>query len=380
MYKRTLNLPKKQSFLLLGPRQTGKTTLLKKLFPKAYWVDFLKSEFYRRYTASPETLREEVLSDAMIKQVVIDEVQKVPQILDEVHWLIENKKVTFALCGSSARKIRRQGVNRLGGRALRYELSGLTAKEIGKTFDIKQMLNNGYLPSIYLQKYPQRALESYVSDYLKEEIAQEALVKNLLPFSQFLEKAALSDTEMVNLSNFARECSVSDNTIREYFEILQDTLIGCWVHGYRKRLKRRLVFKPKFYFEDVGVVNFLAKRGVLQPGSFLWGKAFENWVFHELMCLKKYKLLFNDVYYWRLSSGSGEVDFIIDDMRLAIEAKAVSYVRSDHLKGLRKLTEEHKVKKKIVVSMEPRKRITEDGILILSYKNFIREIESLLTS
>ena len=378
MYKRILSLPKKQSFLLLGPRQTGKTTLLKKFFPKAYWLDFLKSEFYRHYTTSPEALRREVLSDPKIKQIVIDEVQKVPQILDEVHWLIENKRVSFALCGSSARKIRRQGVNRLGGRAFRYELSGLTATEIGKAFDLKKMLNNGYLPSIYLQKHPQKALESYVSDYLKEEVAQEALVKNISPFSQFLEKAALSDTDMVNFSNFARECHVSDHTIREYFEILKDTLIGCWVHGYRKRLKRRLVFKPKFYFEDVGVVNFLAKRGVLQPGSFLWGKAFENWVFHELLCLKKYKLLFNNICYWRLSNGGGEVDFIIDDMRLAIEAKAVPYVHSHHLKGLRTLAEEHKIKHKIVVSMDLRKRKTEDGILILPYKNFIKEIEGLL--
>lgn len=379
MYKRILNLPKNQSFLLLGPRQTGKTTLLKKLFPRAYWIDFLKSEIYRRYAAYPEALRQEVISDPTIKQVVIDEVQRLPHVLDEVHWLIENKKVMFGLCGSSARKLKRQGVNRLGGRALRYELSGLTSKEVGKTFDLKRMLNYGYLPSIYLHKHPQKALETYVSDYLKEEIAQEALVKKLLPFSQFLEKAALSDTEMVQYSNFARDCGVSDNTIREYFEILQDTLIGQWVHGYRKRLKRRHIFKPKFYFADVGVVNFLAKRKSLQPKSFGWGKAFENWVFHELICLKKYKSLFDDIFYWRLSNGSGEVDFIIDDMRLAIEAKAVEFVHSDHLKGLRQLSRECPIHKKVIISLDQKKRQTTDDILILPYQNFTKEIEELLT-
>ena len=378
MFKRSLKLPKNQTFFLWGPRQTGKTTLLKELFPKSYWLDLLKSDSYRRYAAKPEFLRGEVLADSSIKEIVIDEVQKLPVLLNEVHWLIENKKISFALCGSSARKIKRQGVNLLGGRALKYELYGLTFEELGKDFNIKKVLNYGYLPSIYTHKLPHKALESYVSDYLKEEIAQEALVKNLSPFSQFLEKAALSDTEMLQYSTFARDCGVSSNTIQEYYEILCQTFIGTYIHGYKRKMKRRVIHKPKFYFFDVGVVNLLSKRYSIEAGSPLWGKAFENWVFHELICLKQYQELINEISYWKLSSGS-EVDFIIDDMYMAIESKATNHIHLDHLKSLRNIAKEHKVKHKIIVCMEPRKRKTEDGILIVPYQKFIEEVKSLLS-
>ena len=378
MFKRTLKLPLKESFFLWGPRQAGKTTLLKHWFPKALWLDLLQSETYRRYAAHPETLREEIMADLSIKHVVIDEIQKIPSLLSEVHGLIESQKTSFALCGSSSRKIRRQGVHLLGGRALRYELYGLTHEELGEAFELKKMLNRGYLPSLYLHKLPEKALEAYVSDYLKEEIAQEALVKNLTPFSQFLEQAALSDTEMVQYSSFARDCGVSSHTIREYFEILQQTLVGHWLFGFKKPIKRRLIHKPKFYFSDVGVVNFLAKRKTVEPGSLSWGKAFENWVFHELICLQKYQELFDEISYWHPASGKLEVDFIIDDMSLAIEAKAVSHINSNHLRGLRKLSEEHRVKHKLVVCMEKKKRKTEDGILILPYDSFIKDIKALL--
>lgn len=377
MFDRTLRLPKKQSFFLWGPRQVGKTTLLRKLFPRAHWFDLLKSDIYQRCLTWPSTLREDILANPSIKQVVIDEVQKIPALLDEVHWLIENKGLSFALCGSSSRKITRKDVNLLGGRALRYELYGLTALEIGKDLDLKRLLNYGYLPSIYLHTHPKKALKAYVYNYLIEEIVQEAIVKRLPAFSQFLEKAALSDTEMINLSNFARECGVSSHTVREYFEILCDTLMGCWVYGYKSKPKRRTIHKPKFYLTDVGVVNCLAKRFFIESGSPLWGKAFENWIFHELLCLNRYQDIFEDIFYWRLASGI-EVDFIIDDMRIAIEAKAVSYIHKDHLKGLRRLAQEHKIKHKIVVCMESRKRKTEDGILILPYHSFIQELENLL--
>jgi len=214
--------------------------------------------------------------------VVIDEVQKVPQILDEVHWLHEAHGLQFALCGSSARKVKRGAVNQLGGRAVRYELRGLTSAELASAFDLERILNHGFLPRVYESSHPKRLLNSYVADYLKEEVASEGLVRNLPVFSEFLNIASLSDTHPVNYSNIARECGVSSQTVRGYFEILEDTLMARWLPSYRKRPKRRVIHSPKLYFADVGVVGFLARRGRLEAGSELFENAFENWCFHEI--------------------------------------------------------------------------------------------------
>jgi predicted AAA+ superfamily ATPase len=307
---------------------------------------------------------------------VIDEVQKVPQLLDEVHWLIENRNICFALCGSSARKVKRGQANLLGGRAIRYQLFGLTASELGKEFDIDRMINHGYMPPFYQSKQPKRLINSYVSDYLKEEIAAEGLVRKLPVFSEFLNVASLSDTELINHSTIARECGVSSHSIKGYFQILEDTLLGSWLPAYTKRPKRRVIQMPKFYFADVALVNLLAKRQWLEPGSALYGKAFENWVNHELRAYISYSETLVDLRYWRLASGT-EVDFIIGDMEVAVEAKATNKVRSDHLKGLRQLSVDHPdVGKRIVVCLEPRARRTEDGIRVLPAARFIKELNS----
>ncbi len=367
MFKRQLQLPRpgSETFFLWGPRQTGKTTLLRAAYPDALWIDLLKAEEYRRYLQNPELLRGELTERKSIRQVVIDEVQKVPGLLDEAHWLHENRGVHFALCGSSARKVKRGHANLLGGRAIRYELHGLTAQEIGKGFDLTRALNHGYLPRMYQTDSPIRFLNSYVADYLKEEVAAEGLVRNLPVFSGFLNAAALSDTELVNFSTISRDCGVSSPTIRQYFQILVDTLLGRWLPAYTKRPKRRIIAAPKFFFADVGVVNFLARRGTIQQGSELYGKAFENWVFHELCASNSYREGFAQISYWRLASGI-EVDFIINDMQLALEAKATPRVTSDHLKGLRTLIEDHpRIKLRTVVCLEDKVRRTEDGILIL---------------
>jgi uncharacterized protein len=377
MFTRTLSLPPagRETFFLWGLRQTGKTTLLRQAYPGAFWVDLLRSEDYRRYLQNPERLREEILASAEpISQVVIDEVQKAPALLDEVHWLHENLGVQFALCGSSARKVRRGAANLLGGRAVRYVLHGLTSAEIGPAFDLDRMLNHGTLPRIYEAARPRRLVAAYVADYLKEEIAAEALVRNLPAFSEFLNVAALSDTEIVNFSTIARDCGVSGPTIKSYFGILEDTLLGRWLPGFVKRPKRRVIAAPKFYFSDVGVVNFLARRGVLERGSELYGKAFENWVFHELSAFDHYRECHADLAYWRLASGI-EVDFIVGPMELAIEAKATPKVTRDHLKGLRALKEDHPgVKRRLVVCLEPRRRRTEDGIEILPARAFCEDL------
>ncbi|MEN8184380.1 MAG: AAA family ATPase [Myxococcota bacterium] len=378
MFKRSLPLPPPgtETFFLWGPRQTGKSTLLRQLYGGGRWVDLLKAEEFRRYLAHPELLRQEIEAElpAPRQQIVIDEIQKVPSLLDEVHWLIENRGLHFALCGSSARKVKRGVANLLGGRAMRYELHGLSASEIGRDFDLDRMLNHGYLPRIYQASRPKRMLDAYIADYLKEEVAAEGLVRNLPIFSDFLDAAALSDGEIVNFSNIARECGVSSHTTKSHFQILEDTLLGRWLPAYRKRPKRRVIRAPKFYFVDVGVVNRLARRGDLLPGSELYGKAFENWVFHELSAFMSYRDFDGDLSYWRLASGI-EVDFVLGDMRVAIEAKSGARITRDHLKGLRKLVEDHpQVDRRIVVCREPRTRKTDDGIEILPVASFVRRL------
>ena len=217
MFKRNLRLPApgEETFFLWGPRQTGKTTLLRRAYPQARWIDLLKANEFRRYVTNPERLREEVEADGMPAggQVVIDEIQKAPALLDEAHWLIENRGLRFALCGSSARKVRRGAANLLGGRALRFELRGLTAAELGGSFDLTEVLNHGYLPPMVEARSPRRRLDAYIDNYLKEEIAAEGLVRNLPAFSDFLHAAALCDGEMVNFSNVASDCAVSSHTV-----------------------------------------------------------------------------------------------------------------------------------------------------------------------
>ena len=380
MFTRNIALPASgaASFFLWGPRQTGKSTLLRATYKDARWIDLLKSEEFRRYLAHPETLREEIEAEGQDprRQIVIDEVQKVPALLDEAHWLIENRGLHFALCGSSARKVRRGAANLLGGRALRYELHGLSASELGREFNLDRVLNYGYFPHICQAAQPRHLLDAYIADYLKEEIAAEGLVQNLSRFSNFLDVAALSDSEMVNFSGVARECGVSSHTAKGYFQILEDTLLARWLPAYRKRPKRRVIAAPKFYFADVGLVNQLARRGEVLAGSELYGKAFENWVFHELSTCMSYRNCDLALSYWRLVSGA-EVDFVLGDMEIAIEAKSTERAHDGHLKALRNLVADHPgVSRRIVVCREPRMRKTRDGIEIMPAKTFVKRLWS----
>ena len=365
-----------ESFFLWGPRQTGKSTLLRRTYPAARWIDLLKSEEFRRYVARPESLREEIQAAGADRkqQIVIDEIQKAPALLNEVHWLMERYNLSFALCGSSARKVKRGAANLLGGRAIRYELYGLTASELGAEFDLQRMLNHGYLPRIYQGSRPGRMLDAYIADYLKEEVAAEGLVRNLPTFSDFLDVAALSDGQSVNFSSIARDCGVSNQSIKNYFQILEDTLLAKWLPAYRKRPKRRVFSAPRFYFADVGVVNRLARRGELQPGTEDYGKAMENWAFHELSAFLRYHEHEAKLSYWRLASGI-EVDFIIGDMQVAIEVKSSERIHSDHLKGLRSIIVDHPgIARRIVVCREPRLRKTNDGIEIMPAEEFAERL------
>ena len=379
MYNRMIDLRRvKGSFFLWGPRQTGKTSLLREQFPDSIFIDLLKTDLLIRYQTAPWLLREElegrVKPGTSSPRVIIDEVQKVPALLDEVHWLIENRKLAFGLCGSSARKVRRGAANLLGGRAFRFELFGLTSVELGVAFDLVKIVNRGYLPRIFDDSDFRDSLRVYTSEYLREEIAAEGLIRNLPSFNNFLEMASLSDTEQLNFATIARDVGVSPPTVRSYFQILEDTLIGSFLPAYRKRPKRRTVESPKFFFFDVGMVNSLAKRGVLEPGGELFGKAFENFIFHELSAYRSYRKPQWDLSYWKLSSGT-EVDFIIGDMAVALEAKASKRITSDHLKGLREIeTDYPRLKHRVCVSLESQPRKLSDGIEILPVQVFLKRL------
>ncbi len=350
---------------------------MKHLFPEAKYYDLLLSDQYARLLRNPALLREECLAEGLTGEtqrapIIIDEVQKLPSLLDEVHWLIENKGLRFILCGSSARKLKRGHGNLLGGRAVRYELYPLVFREI-PDFSLEKAVNNGLLPSIYTSEIPERLKQSYIGDYLKEEIAAEALTRNMPAFSRFLEIASLSSGEMLNYQNIASECGVSAPTVKEYFQILYDTLIGRTLPAYRKRSKRRLIQAPKFYFIDAGIAAYLSKRGRVEPGSELFGRAFEHFIFSEIIAHSGYMELFYPVAYWRTSSGF-EIDFVLGDSDVAIEVKSSVMIQNRHLKGIRAFKEEYKAKRYIAVSMDTAKRKTEDGIEILPWKDFLDDL------
>ncbi len=378
MYRRKLKLPPagRESFFLWGPRQTGKTTLLREHYPDCRWLDLLKSDEYVYYSARPERLRQEIEAEGPDSsgQIVIDEVQRIPALLNEAHWLIVNRGINFALSGSSARKVRRGGENLLGGRAFRYALNGLVAGELDDDFDLNRLLNHGYLPRMYDGDDPGRMLDAYIADYLQQEVAAEGLVRNLPAFANFLNAAALSDGDSVVYANIAADCGVSAPTVKGYFEILEDTLLSSWLPAYRSRTNRRMTVGAKFYFADVGVVNRLARRGTVLPGSEQYGKAFENWVHHELTSYISYLNVSKRLTYWRLSSGV-EVDFLLDDLSLAIEAKSSENIGSRHLKSLRTLKRQlPEVEQLVIVCREPRARMTDDGILVLPAHRFVERL------
>ncbi|MFM7359369.1 MAG: ATP-binding protein [Sediminibacterium sp.] len=357
-----------ESFFLWGARQTGKSTLLQELFQNALWVDLLKSDVYRRFLSEPEQFREVVLADTLNRTVVVDEIQKIPALLDEIHWLIVNKGRRFILSGSSARKIIRSGANLLGGRALRYELLPLSYAEI-PAFNLIKAINNGLLPRHYTSEHPKIILDAYIGSYLQEEISAEAKIRNIQSFTQFLRAAAFSNGEMVNFSNIASDCGVSHYTIREYFQILQDTLIGRFIPSFQKKTKRRIILSPKFYYFDVGIASHLLKRGEIEPGSESFGNVFEHFIYQELYAHSQYSGKQYPIAFWRTTSQL-EVDFILGDHEAAIEVKSTTNVQSHHLKGLKAFSEEYEVRKSIVVSNDPASRKMGE-ITVMPWKEFL---------
>ena len=352
MLNRILQISKELdgSIFLFGARQTGKSTVLRQQFPDSIYIDLLDSEIKSRFFRRPVLLYEMLIDKPEGSLIIIDEIPEVPELLNEVHRLISERQHIFILCGSSARKLKRRGKNTLGGRALPVYLYPFVSNEI-PDFDINHAISYGMIPSHYLAKDPSRRLSAYIDVYLKEEIKEEALVRDLGAFQRFLEVAALTDGEMVNYNNIAQDCGVSATTVSAYFDILEDTLIGYRIPAYTKVIKRRLIQSPRFYYFDVGVVNHLLHRKQLVRGSSDYGHAFEHLVIQELYAWLHYTHSDEVLSYWRTYSGM-EVDAIIGDARIAIEIKSVEEVQTRHLKGLKTFGEEHPQSRRIIVSLD----------------------------
>ena len=360
-----------ESTFLWGARQTGKSTLLKKLYPEALYFDLLLSAEYERFLRNPSLLREILAGTGSSFPVIIDEIQRIPSLLNEVHWLIVNRNIQFILSGSSPRNILRSGGNLLGGRAMRYELYPLVSAEI-PDFDLIAALNKGLFPRHYLAANPAKLLSAYIGSYLRDEIINEAKIRNIPSFSRFLEAAAFSNGEMVNYSNIAADCGVSSPTIKEYFQILEDTMTGRFLQSFQKKPKRRVITAPKFYYFDVGIAGFLLKRGMIEKGSEAFGKAFEHLIYQEIFAHSHYSDKNYPVSYWRTASQI-EVDFILGNHEVAVEVKSTNMVNPHHIKGLKSFAEEYRVKKLLVISTDPYPRKIGD-VTILPWKLFLEQL------
>lgn len=359
-----------KSCFLFGPRQCGKSSLVRETLPDAYVLDLLSGETFRRLSRYPNYI-EEVCREP--RPVVIDEIQKLPSLLDEVHRLIETRGMKFLLTGSSARKLRRGGVNLLGGRARIRNIHPFSAAELGDAFDLDHALNDGLLPGIWFSDDPEEDLSGYITLYLEQEILQEGATRNLPAFSRFLEVAALSSGEQINYQTLASDAQVPRSTIQEYFKILKDTLLAREVPVWRKGRSRRTVETAKFYLFDNGVVRRLQGRKALVPGTAEYGRAFEGWVMHELGAYADACRRDTEIAYWRTRTGL-EVDFVVNG-DVAIEAKTTRNVQSSDLKGLRAIAEEGSFRHRILVCDEPMPRVVE-GVEIVPWREFVARLWS----
>jgi len=355
----------KKSCFLLGPRQSGKSWLIRNTLPSCPVIDLLSHQQFVRLSRNPERLRDNCVDG---QSVVIDEIQKLPVLLDEVHRLIEERGIRFLLTGSSARKLRRGGVNLLGGRAWVRNIHPFSAQELKTHFDLDRAVNFGLLPSVYLSDTPEEDLRAYAGSYLQEEIVAEGVTRNIPAFSRFLEVAAACNGKLINYAKISNDAQVARTTVQEYFQVLKDTLIAHELPAWGKTIKRKAVGTSKLYLFDPGVARVLQNRRAIDPGSPEYGGAFEHWVFHELRCYIDYMGRGAGLAFWRSLSGY-EVDFILND-EIAIEVKASENVDDRDMKGLRALKEERLLKNCIVVSREKHIRKV-GGITILPWGDFI---------
>ncbi len=378
MYSRLLKPPEKKSFFLFGPRGTGKSTWVQKQYPDALYLDLLEADIYTDLLAHPQRL-ENFIPQGFDDWIIIDEIQKVPTLLDEVHRLIEKKRHHFILTGSSARKLRRKGVNLLAGRALTYNLYPLTTNELGRDFNLERSLQFGHLPAIPSEPDPKKYLESYVKTYLKEEVQAEGLTRNLGTFARFMEAASFSQGSVLNISEVARECATERKVVESYFTILEDLLIGVRLPVFTKRAKRRTVTHPKFYFFDVGVFRTIRPAGPLDRPEEIEGVSFETLLFQELRAINDYYNPGYELFYWRTANGA-EVDFILYGKQglVAIEIKRTAKIQKKDFSGLRSFLRDYPQAKAYLVYGGSR-RMSEGKIDVIPLSICLKELPALLT-
>ena len=346
IYKRIFEKPIKSnySFFLFGPRGTGKTSWTREKIPNGLYLDLLETSLYINLLANPQSL-ENLIPKGFTDWIIIDEVQKIPKLLDEVHRLIENYGYKFVLTGSSARSLKKKGVNLLAGRALTYNMFPLTAIELKEDFDIKKSLLYGHLPSVFSEGIDrEHYLSTYVQTYLKEEVMQEGLTRNLAAFSRFLEIASYSQGSVLNYSEIARETNTNRKVIQNYFEILEDLLLGQKIEVFSKKAKRKVISHPKFYFFDVGIYRSIRPKGPLDLPEEAEGVAIETLVYQEIRAINNYYNLGFKIYYWRTVT-QNEVDFILYGPKglIAIEVKRAKTITSKHISSLKKFYNEYPI-------------------------------------
>ncbi len=378
MYSRIITPPEHKSFFLFGPRGTGKTTWVKSAFPKALFIDLLEAEVYNDLLADPQRL-EKFIPDKFNNWIIIDEVQRVPELLNEVHRLIEKKRYIFVLTGSSARKLRKKGVNLLAGRALTYSFHQLTAVELANDFNLAHSLKFGQLPCAYTEKDPKAYLESYVETYLREEVQQEGLTRNLSAFSRFLEAASFSQGSILNTSAVARECAVERKVVENYFSILDDLLIGYRLPVFTKKSKRRMAAHQKFYFFDAGIYRIIRPAGPLDMPEEMEGLAFETLVFQELRAINDCLRLGYELYCWHTANRM-EVDFVLYGGRglKAFEVKRTSRISANMLRGLKAFLKDYPFANAYFIYGGTR-RFYEDKITILPIQEALLTLPYILS-
>lgn len=367
----------RESIFLLGPRGTGKSTLIKERFPEALYIDLLSPEAFRNYLAYPERLREVIYAHRDKKTVIIDEIQKVPELLEVVHSLIAEKRgIQFILTGSSARKLRRAGVNLLAGRVLMKHLHPFMASELGRSFDLERALLLGTIPLVLDSAMPLPTLQAYVDLYIKEEVQMEGLTRNIAGFSRFLESMSFSHGAVLNISNIARDCQVERKVVQAYVDILEDLLLGYRLPVFTKKAKRAVVAHPKFYFFDAGIFHILRPSGPLDRAEENIGAALEGLVAQHLRAWIDYFHPEYTLYYYRTSSGA-EVDFIIygNGMFTAIEVKNSSKVHPQDLRSLKTFADDYPQAKRFLL-YRGKEKFLRDRITIVPVGEFLLDLNS----
>lgn len=382
MFKRLFNIPLNtdNSAFIFGPRGTGKTQWLTSTFKHIdhLYFDLLDSSTYRAFQATPEVIQQHI-PERYTGWVIIDEVQRVPELLNEVHRSIEHNTQRFILTGSSARKLRKEGTNLLAGRALRYHMHPLTIQELGDAFSLEHALTLGMLPATYTYDSPERYLATYIEAYLREEVLQEGLTRNISAFSRFLETASFSQGAAINSAEIAREIGIERKVVENYFSILRDLLLCHMVPPFTKKAKRKVMQKERFYYFDVGVYQQLRPKGILDRPEEIGGFALETLFLQSLLAIIDYHNMDLEVFYWRTTSGT-EVDFIVygEQNLLAFEVKHTKSITPKLIKGLKKFQNDYPMCKSYLIYQGQETQYLADSITALPFVHALKELPALL--